>query len=45
MEIDKAKIGGQIHKILNETIYRKLTLKEYKKLINLIYKIFNEFDL
>lgn len=39
--IKKEKIGGKIHEILNETIYRKLTFKEYKKLVKLIGKVFD----
>jgi len=36
----KKEIGGKIHKILNETLYRKLTIKEYKSLIELIDILF-----
>lgn len=34
------KIGARIHATLNETIYRKLTLKEYMNLIKLINEVF-----
>lgn len=36
------KIGGKIHEILNETIYRKLTRKEYEKLVVLIAKVMSD---
>ena len=40
MNITKAKeVGGKIHKILNETTVRKLTMKEYMKLIPLIEEL------
>lgn len=31
---------NRIHKILNETVFRKLTIKEYTKLVNLIGKVY-----
>lgn len=36
------ELGGKIHKILNETVYRKLTLKEYRKLTRLIGNVFTK---
>lgn len=33
--------SGQIHNILNETVWRKLTIKEYQKLTRLIGKVFD----
>lgn len=35
------KVGGKIHLILNETLYRKLTLKEYKRVTKLIASVFD----
>lgn len=40
--IDFKKVGGKIHKILNLTFLRKLSLKEYQKLIDLISSVFEE---
>lgn len=34
------KQGRAIHKILNETLYRKLTVREYKKLVKEIGAVF-----
>lgn len=36
---EERKIGGNIHKILNETINRKITIEEYKKLVESIAKL------
>ena len=33
------KLGGKIHKTLNNTRHRKLTLKEYSKLVENIQKM------
>lgn len=33
-------LGRKIHAILNETLYRKLTVREYKRLIRLIDSVF-----
>lgn len=40
-EDQKRKIGGKIHKILNEAYVRRLTFKEHKRLIKLIGKLFD----
>ncbi len=39
-EEEKKKLGGKIHKITNETLFRRLKPKEYIKLIRLIGKLF-----
>jgi hypothetical protein len=33
MKRSEAYYGGQIHKVLNNTIYRKLTIKEYMSVV------------
>ena len=33
MKKSEAYYGGQIHKVLNNTIHRKLTLKEYMSVV------------
>lgn len=40
--MDYAKVGGQIHRALNPALYRKLTLREYKRLVKLITSVFND---
>lgn len=37
----KKHLGGRIHKILNHTLERKLTKKEYTQLIFLIAGVFD----
>ena len=39
-KFDAAKVGGKIHKILNSTLTRRLTLTEYSKLVKLIDSVF-----
>ena len=36
------ELGGKIHGILNNTISRKLTLKEYEKVVELIAQVFDK---
>lgn len=38
---DYEKVGGKIHKILNATMERKLTFKEYEDVIKLIGSVFS----
>ncbi len=33
-------LGGKIHKILNETLWRKLTIREHKRLVKLVASVF-----
>lgn len=40
-EKEKRLLGGKIHKILNNTISRPLTMTEYIKLVKLISKVFS----
>lgn len=40
-KMDKKKIGGKIHKILNLTLSRKLTFEEYENLVKLIAWVFS----
>jgi hypothetical protein len=41
-EKQKKSLGGKIHKLLNETMFRKLTFREYGNLVKLIGKLFSE---
>lgn len=42
---EKQNVGTAIHKVLNETLSRKLTVAEYKQLIALIGSVFTECDI
>lgn len=35
-KVEEKVIGGKLHKILNNTLHRKLTIKEYQRVIELI---------
>lgn len=41
MEKEKKYLGGKIHKLLNNTLTRKLTTKEYTQLVLLIAGVFD----
>lgn len=36
------ELGGKIHRILNNTLHRKLTRKEYMEVVELIGKVFKK---
>lgn len=40
-EKEKAYLGGKIHRMLNKTLNRKLTVKEYTQLVLLIAGVFD----
>ena len=35
-----AKLGERIHEVMNNTVHRKLTVEEYKRVVNLIFLVF-----
>lgn len=42
---EESKIGGELHRILNETLGRKLTTKEYTRAVQLISNLLTTHSL